>query len=247
MIDVFNSTVSDVINKYDSTYEAWIGAENFVPESQILVSEDFNCGAICNELEFARVVGDYYVESLDLELAESSELGDLINAFIDLPRRGNFEADDIFRDRFKFIVVQQVNNKRTTRWAILDALKYFVADVANDVQLIEPFDSQNLYFQIRVEASDATEDIIFLNNIESAWVDQNFLGGPSIGSIITYLGDLLNRIKAAGVDFDIIFVDQDRFTLTSDTTIGTIQAYKSVDVTIKASISTTKTINATIV
>ena len=247
MIEIFNSTVSDALNKGGSFYETWIGETNFTPAAQILKSEDVNCGAICNELEFAREVSDYFVESLDIDAAESDELVDLINAFIDLPRRGELESDETFRKRYKFIVVQQINTKRTTRWAILDALRYFVADVTNSVQITEQFDTTNLYFQVRIEGVQSTNDIIFLNNLSTAWVDQNYVGGPSLGAVITYVGELINRIKAAGVDYDILFIDQDRFTKTSDAFLGTVQVYKTCDARVEASISFNKFSNAQIV
>ena len=83
MIDVFNRTISNAINKEGDFYKTWIGESPFTPEVTIVDSDDFNCGALCNELEFARTVSNYYVQSFDLDLAEDDELADLIEAFID--------------------------------------------------------------------------------------------------------------------------------------------------------------------
>lgn len=231
-IDTFNSAVSNAVNKSSPLYEAWIGQSDFTPESAIINSQDFNCGAICNELEYARVVSQYYVKSLNVDSAEGNELEALINGFIDLPRRGFFESDSTYRDRYKFITVQQVNQRRTTKWAILDAMKYFVDDVASNVQFIEQFDNSNLYFQIRFEGTVSTEGSVFLNNTEQGFLDNNYISGPSVGSVITYIGDLISRIKAAGVDFDVLFITQDRFTKTATAFIGTVQRYLFSDATI---------------
>lgn len=246
MIEIFNSAVSDAVNKNADFYKAWIGETPFTPAVQILQSSDVNCGAVCNELEFGREITDYFVESLDIDRAEDDELAVLINGFIDMPRRGNFESDVVFRNRYKFIVMDQANPKRTTKWAILDALRYFIADVDTIVQIVEQFDTSNLYFQVRIEGIQSTTDIIFLNNTGTAWLDQNYIGGPSIGAVVTYVGELLDRIKAAGVDYDILFINQDRFTKTSDMYIGTVQMYKTSISRIKASIQLTSTADAQI-
>lgn len=233
-INTFNSAISDAINKQGDLYQVWFGRTDFTPETTIVQSSDINCGAICNELEFARRVGNYYVRSLDIDQAEGDELEELITGFINLPRRGNFESDVTYSDRFKFLTVQQVNQRRTTRWAILDALRYFIDDVDNVVQVTEQFDSNNLYFQVRFEGIISTENILFLNSTTDGYLDNEFIGGPSLGSVVTYIGELIQRIKAAGVDFDVLFIEQDRVTRTSDAFLGTIQRYVDSDATIKS-------------
>lgn len=246
MIEIFNSTVSDAVNKDNAIYTAWIGADPFTPEAQILESEDVNCGAVCNELEFGRTITQYFVKSLDIDQAEDDELETLIDTFIELPRRGVFEADSVYRDRYKFIVVEQGNPKRTTKWAILDALSHFIDDMSG-VSIVEIFDSESLYFQVRIDGLVSTNDIIFLNNLETAWVDLNYIGGPSLGAVITYVAELLDRIKAAGVDYDVLFVDQNTFDKASSAFLGTIQRYKSVDTIIMSVTDMFKYSNATIV
>jgi len=246
MIDVFNRTISNAINKEGDFYKTWIGESPFTPEVTIVDSDDFNCGALCNELEFARTVSNYYVQSFDLDLAEDDELADLIEAFIDLPRRGAQEEDDIFRKRFRFIVNQKNNACRTTRWAIIDALTYYVTDESK-IQIIEPFDTYNLYFQVRFEGMITTDDIIFMNNLSTGAINQFYIGGNGLGEAATYIDDLISRIKAAGVDFDIYFIEHGTITKTSDATIGTIQMYFLSDATIKAAVSFTKTSDATVV
>ncbi len=241
MIQLFNRNISAKIDTNDVAYQAWIGADPFTPEITIVDSEDFNCGAVCNELEFARTVTDYIVGSLALADADDTELNEVINAFIDLPRRGAVEADLLFRNRFKFIAVEQVNTRRTTKWAILDAISYFVSD-SSRVQLIEPWDSQpnGCYFQLRFEGVELDSgDVLFLDSPSTGFLDQYYLGGASLGEIINYLEELVSRIKAAGVDFDILFIEQDRFTLDSDMIIGTVQKYLDSDAVILATYSFT--------
>lgn len=245
IIDVFNTAVSSVINKSSEFYETFIGAVEFTPEVTIVLSEDVNCGALCNELEFARLVSDYYVRSISLDGAEGSELEEFIEGFVDLPRRGEVESDINYRLRFRFLVTEKTNYRRTTRWAILDALSYFVPTV--QTQVIEFFGSSNLYFQVRFEGVLSTEDVIFLNDVEQSYLDQNFVGGAGVGEVTTYIGELLSRIKAAGVDFDVFFVNQVRFTKTSDAFVGTVQMYKISDARVKASLSFNKASDAQIV
>lgn len=244
-ITTFNKAVSDAINKTDETYVAIIGSEDSTPEPVIVDSYDYNCGALCNELEYLRAVSNYYVQSFDLDIAEGENLDLLVNTFIDLPRRNRGEDDDIYRKRFRAIAIEQSNPRRTTKWAILDALSYFITDPTK-IQVIELFGSQNLYFQVRIEGAQDLSETIFLDNEEQAYLDQNYVGGEGIGAIISYVGEIVDRIRAAGVDFDILFISQGSFFKTSDTLIGTVQIYKTVDATIRVEVQITKTSDAVI-
>lgn len=246
MIRVWNTNISQAINREDDFYQTWIGKDPFTPEITIVESSDYNCGAICNELEFVHLVSNYYVESLSVDLAGDEELQDLILTFVDMPRRNQLEADNTYRLRYKFVVIEKANKRRTTRWAILDAISYFIADL-DTIQIVEIFDVKGLFFQVRIEGAITTEDVIFINNTNCAYIDQNFIGGPGVGEVISYIGELIQQIKAAGVDFDVLFVDQNRTTLDSDCIIGTVQKYLDSDAKIKATISRTLNSDATIV
>ena len=86
MIQTFNQGVSsEAINKEGAFYKVYIGQDPFTPESTITESSDYNCGALCNELEFARAVSNYYVQSLDLDFAETDNLDAVITGFVNLP------------------------------------------------------------------------------------------------------------------------------------------------------------------
>jgi hypothetical protein len=244
MIHTFNLAISDAVNKEDPNYEAIIGTEDYTPESIIIESSDFNCGALCNELEFLRVVSNYYVQSLDIDIAENENLNTLINAFLNLPRRDEGEADSTYRNRFRAICNQQLNPHRTTRWAILNAISYFVSD-ASLVQLIEP-EGTNLYFQIRLEGTISEENLFYLDTVQG-YLDHYFIGGVGIGYIVSFLGDIIDRIKAAGVDYDILFINQSSIEKTSSAMIGSVQIYKSINATIKGTSNTTKSVDATVI
>lgn len=244
MISTFNSAVSDAINKQSPDYLAIFGNPEFTPEIVIDESSDYNCGALANELEYMRYVTTYYSRSFSIDIAEDSNLDSLLNAFIDLPRRNRGEPDAIYRKRFRTIVNQSLNNRRTTKWAILDALRYFIANVTDAVQVIEIFEVTPTYFQLRIEGTVSYEDAIFLNNIDTGFIDQNFIGGEGVGEVISYIGELVDRIKAAGVDYDLIFVRQARLTKTSSMRIGRVQKYKTIRASIQKTVNSTKTISA---
>lgn len=247
MIKTFNQTVSKKINKQGDFYEVMIGKEEFTPEVVIDESSDYNCGALCNELEYARVTAENYYKSFDIDVADSGNLDLLVNGFIDLPRRNIGESDSTFRKRFKFIIEESMNYRRTTKWALLDAMRHFMSNVDTNVQIIEIFDSYNLFFEIRIEGAEDLSTALFLNNTEQGYLDLNYVGGAGVGEIMTYLGEMIDRIKAAGVDYDILFIEQSRFTKLSDTIIGTVQKYLLSDAKIKAAVSFTKTSDAVIV
>lgn len=245
-IEVFDKTMSRAVNRGGEFYQALIGVEDFVPDNPVVNSEDFNCGAVCNELEYARRVGDYYVQSLDVDVATAENLEAVINGFVNLARKNDAEADDIYRKRFKFLAVEKNNPRRTTKWAIMDAISYFLTDAAT-VQIIEPFSAQNLYFQVRIEGAASYEDALFLNSLVSGFLGQDFYGSMGIGAVVSYLGELLDRIKAAGVDFDILFIVQSRTTKTSSAIIGSVQLYKTTLSRVRGEVAITKTADATIV
>lgn len=246
MIDVFNKAVPSTIDKSSSFYETWIGKTDFTPELIVDESSDYNCGAVCNELEFVRTVSDYHVESFDIDSAEGENLDAVVLAVVELPRNNEAESDASYRRRFRLIVNQKVNPRRTTRGAIIDALSYYVAS-EDDIQVVEPFDTSSHYFELRLEGVNNFEDAVFLNNTEIGFIDQNFIGGPGVGEVITYVGDLIDRIKAIGVDFDVMFIEQNSVTLNSDVVIGTVQKYLNSDANVKAVLSVTKTSDAIVV
>lgn len=226
-------------------YATFIGKSEFSPELVITQSSDFNCGAICNELEYARKTTQYYTTCLYVDTAESENLDILINSFVDLPRRNRVEADSIYRDRYKCLVVAQTNYRRCTPWAIRDAILHFI-DAPETVQVIENFDDQTNYFQIRIEGAEV-EGVIFIDSVETGFIDQNFIGGSGVGAIISYLGEMIDRIKCSGVDYDIFFISQDRFTVVGNARIGAIQKYIIGNATVLGSNSFTKIGNAQVV
>jgi hypothetical protein len=245
MIKTFNRAVSQAVNRNDETYRVMFGSEDAIPEVTIEESSDFNSGALANELEFLRAVSDYYIQSFDLDVAQSDNLDELVNAFVNLPRRNRGEEDQIFRNRFRSIVVQQTYPRRTTRWAIIQAISHFIGDITT-VQIIENFNN-NMYFEIRIEGGVDFDTAMFLDDIEQGYVGQNYIGGEGIGAIITYLGTIIERIKASGVDFDIMFVRQDRFTKTSTTIIGSVQKYLDISAWVQLVSQSVKTIDAQVV
>lgn len=247
MISTFNQSVSGAINKYSPDYMAIFGNPDFIPEVEITQSSDFNCGALCNELEYLRAVSGYYVRSFALDTAEDENLNALVNAFIDLPRRNRGEPDTVFRKRFRTLVNQSLNARRGTKWAIMDSLRYFIDDVTNAVQVIELFEISPTYFQLRIEGVVSFEDAVFLNSLETGFIDQNFIGGEGVGEVISYIGELVDRVKAAGVDYDMIFIRQFRFTKTGFAVIGSVQKYVQVSATVSRIESVSTTVNAVVV
>jgi hypothetical protein len=247
VIDVFNKNISNVINKRNNDYKAIFGDAEFTPEPIIVQSSDFKCGALSNELESLKKVSEYYTFSFDLDTSEGTNLDALENAFIDLPRRNRSEPDIIYRKRFRTIVNQSLNKRRTTRWAIMDALRYFISTVDSTIQIVEIPEVHPSYFQLRVEGVVTFDSTIFLGNIDQSYLDQNFVGGEGVGEVVSYLGEIIDRIKASGVDYDIIFIKQLRFTKTVNSFIGRIQKYKTSNATILRFVSITKSSDATIV
>ena len=162
-----------------------------------------------------------YVQSFDIDIAEDENLDDLIHAFINLPRRNQAESDATFRARFRAISVQQNNPRRTTRRAIRDAIRYLVSDAVN-VAVVEKFSTRNLYFQVRVSISaTGTADLeeLFLNSDVQGFLDQFFVGGVGIGGVVAYIPETIRRVKAAGVEFDLVLISQGVVEKTSNAVV----------------------------
>ena len=68
-----------------------------------------------------------------------------------------------------------------------------------------------------------------------------------MGGVVSYLGDLIDRIKAAGVDFDVNFVEQNSTSIDSDAIIGSVQMYIDSSGHIKRVESSTLTSDAEVV
>ncbi len=246
MIETVNRAISSAINKQNADYMALFGNPEFIPEVEVTKSSDFKCGALANELEYLRSVSEYYARSFAIDTATDENLDALLNAFIDIPRRNRGEPDDTYRKRFRTIVNQSLNYRRGTKWAIMDALKYFIDDVTNAVQVIEVFEVSPTYFQLRIEGAVSYDSAIFLNNIETGYLDNDVIGGEGVGEVISYVGELVDHIKAAGVDYDLLFINQKRFTKTVAMTIGSVQRYKQVNAIVSRIEKTTKIANAVI-
>lgn len=243
IIRTFNEAVSNAINKEKNVYIALFGTENYDPILPIGQSSDFNCGGLANELEYLKSASEYTVQSFDLDIAEKGNLDILISTFLNLPRLHKFEEDTNYRQRFRSIVNAKTYPKRMTRGALLKAMQEFGLP-SNQIQIIERFDDRPLYFEVRITGILDYTIPIFLNTPDKSHVNQGFLSGYGIGGLISYLGSIINRIKAAGVDFDVLFIQQDRKELLVNMKIGRIQMYKMIQAIIKLSSIITKNIDA---
>jgi len=242
-ISRINTYIPNPVRKKSSVYQAIFGVDPFTPDVTILEPEDYNCGAITNELEFLSAYGKYFVDSTVLDTASGPELETLIASLLNLPRRGAVESDSVYRSRFKAILTELTNKARTTKWAIRDALSYFI-DISK-IDVVEFFSAYNNYFQIRFNGSFDFESILFL---DEGYLDQSYLGGVGVGSFITYVGEIINRIKAAGVAYEVFLVVKTQIAKNVDARVGRVQIYKTTLADIKVfGLQFTKTVNARIV
>ena len=85
----------------------------------------------------------------------------MIQTLINLERIDDSEVDTLYRNRFRALVTQRTNPRRTTRWAIQDALSYFVP--RETIRILEYFDRESLKFHIRL-APDVGDDIILADS-----------------------------------------------------------------------------------
>ena len=147
-IEMIRENTLPKINVNSDEFTSLIGQFPFTPESTIDESSDYNCGAICNELEFGKLFADSIVDSFAIDTAESTYLNKLVLTFLDLARLVSTEGDDEYRNRFKSLVEAQSFPRKITREAILQALSHVVTSaVLGKIELVESFESTNLYFK----------------------------------------------------------------------------------------------------
>lgn len=211
------NAIPTAINKEDVSYKAIIGQDPFTPNVTIVDSSDFNCGALCNEIEFLNLESAYFYNSMMIDSASGTELEDLINSFIDLPRRGTSETDDLYRTRFKAIVAQKTNYGRQTKWSIIDAISYFVD--RSSISINEYPDTNPYYFEVRIIGTISFTNTMFF---DYSYLDNSYLGGIGAGPIVTFIKDIINRIRPVGTTFNVYFVVPNSITTTTATRIGSV-------------------------
>ena len=195
--------------------------DNFelVLESEVL-SSHFRGGSIYNEIELARLYGRYYTEALGVIRAQGDQLTQASNRYLHL-QRGlvQDETDEDYINRFKSLAVGKLNPRRVTRWAILDALSYFVEPVR--IEIVERFDIENNKFRVKFitfqsELQTVSSDTVAI--ADQSYIDNSYLIGvsPSTGREINpNINDILQRVKASGVLVDSFDVDRLRLTIKS--------------------------------
>lgn len=197
VIERLNRDIHPVFDRTDEIYVAMFGSEDSEPLAVIDSSEDVNCGAICNELEFVKKSASYFSHAVLAHAAEGEERDRAINALVALPRRGQIEDDETFLSRFRSLLVAQGFPRRVTRGAIRHALSHLGTLTVGRVRLWEQFDD-NVQPQIEIRLDGAgTGDPVVLG--QSYLGGQFYMGGFGVGALVAYLSSIISRIRAAGV------------------------------------------------
>lgn len=204
-IELIVSHFPKSVNTQGTIFKSIFGDVDAVPLSPVVISSDVNTGAVANELEFVDKKVDELVTCLSVDLGSGTFFEDLIFAFVNLAKGSSAEADASLLARFKALVTQRGNTRRTTRWAIKDAARCLISD-PNGVKIVEWFDYQTLYFQVRFSAAYGAEYQTDRMYVDQEYIDQSYITGPSSGVFTVYAEDIIGRAKAAGVDFDILFI-----------------------------------------
>ena len=190
-----------------------------VVESEIRANH-FGGGSVYNEVELARLVSRYFTEAIGVQRGEGDELTYAANRFIEL-RRGLLEDEDDadFLNRFNSLVVARTNHRRTTRWAILDSLSYFIEP--SRIEIVERFDIENNKFRVKYITFES--EFVAGSITRSFFLDNSFLNNAYLSSPMQREARTLNpnanailrRVKAAGVLVDTFDVDRRRISIQS--------------------------------
>ena len=217
---IYDQAFPTPVNRGGEVYTAVIG--DVLSESNAVIesAEDFNCGALSNELEYARHMCDYIVGSIVVDVAIGFELDTVINQYVDLGRRSSIESDEAYRNRFKCLVVQGAHPKRQTIGSITEALRYILGDLVT-FEIREPFDVQSQYFEVRVVGVPAVIETLFaIESEDTGAIEQDAIAGTGVamvgGAAEIVLNQLLQRIKPAGVTAEVVIIVNEELSIQSN-------------------------------
>jgi hypothetical protein len=141
IIDLLNKRMPKLLNVNEELYEALFGKVDFTPLIPIAKSEDYQCGAIANELEYLRSYIDFMSATNDVENAEGELLELMIAFMVDLIRIWD-ETDDDLRNRLYALIRRQSNVRWMTIWSMIDVFSYFFSK--DDIYPVENYVETNL-------------------------------------------------------------------------------------------------------
>lgn len=171
-ISEVNEHILTKILKNDPFYEALWGKEDFTPEVTIVDPDDYNCGAICNQLEW---VYDYIREITESDLDNLAEpyIDVIVYFFTGLKRFENEPDVDFLRRMESFLIREDTwrSERFGTPWDIKNVFSYYL-------------DRDLLYY---IPNTVITDDLIngdFEDAIAGEWVF-NPSGDRTIGDAFT--------------------------------------------------------------
>jgi len=124
IIETLNDRMPKLINISDEIYESLFGKLNFVPNTPIAESDDFQCGAICNELEYLRGYIDRMSATINIDNMTGTLLDTVVEFFTHLIRIWD-ETDTNLLNRFYALIRRNANPRWVTIWSMIDAFSYF--------------------------------------------------------------------------------------------------------------------------
>ena len=147
-----NNLMPTDLDKLTVEYEAIFGKEDFTPNPTIAQSSDFQCGAIANELEYAKGFIDYITRTNSIDNFYGEYLEKILYFFTGLTRVGD-ESDADLRNRFRALVIRQNNPSWITTWMIRDVFKYYFSQ--DIIYVIENFTLDNFIYDGSFEINPA--------------------------------------------------------------------------------------------
>lgn len=124
IIEKLNSYMPAPFNKTDPLYQAIFGKTPFIPETSIVHSADYKCGAVANELEYVMGFCEYLTRTKLIADFYGDYLARVVFFFTGI-RRTSGESDASLRNRFNALVVRRLNKTWITKWMIADVFSYF--------------------------------------------------------------------------------------------------------------------------
>lgn len=185
-ISEINERILTAISKNDKFYQALWGKEDFVPESEILLPNDFNCGGFANGLEYI---------DLFIEVLTNKDIDTLVAPYIDIVvyfftsiRRAIGESNESLISRMRSLLVRECEwrpERFGTPWDILSVFCIYL-------------DKSLLYYIPNAVHTNIIVNGDFEDSIGSEWTILPSGDRSSVGSFNgSYCLDFTSFISAA--------------------------------------------------
>lgn len=221
-VDLLNKRTKARFDITDDGYKILMAGYNSgytLPGSGTVQPNDLNLGAVANITEYGRLLADWLIEQMSLDTAYGTNL-DYLGQQIYNTYRENNESDDTYRERIKDVIF----GSKETKWIILDKITqynnsgsptYPFMSEFEEVLDLQAYADYSYCDQYKRYYSPPSPEEVFPAYSELEGVDgiprfffKVYMLQVNSGDKQTVM-DTIDRLKIAGVGYQVLFLDED--------------------------------------